>query len=178
SLARQPAADYRPVAFLDDDLAKRRLRIHGIPVLGDRSRIAEVAGQTGATVLVIAIARASGTAIRDLTREAENCGLIPKVIPSVSELLSGGARIDGVRDSRISDLLGRRPVTTDMDAVAGHFAGRGVPGIRAPGRVRQVFEERRPEIVFHAAALKHLPLLERYPAEALKSNVWGTLAVL
>ena len=36
----------------------------------------------------------------------------------------------------------------------------------------------RPEIVFHAAALKHLPLLERYPAEALKTNVWGTLAVL
>ena len=233
SLARQPGADYRPVAFLDDDPAKRRLRIHGIPVLGDRSRIADVAAQTGATVLVIAIARASGTAIRDLTREAENCGLIPKVIPSVSELLSGGARIDGVRDPRISDLLGRRPVTTDMDAVAGHFAGRRVlvtgaggsigselcrqlhsfgpaelimldrdesalhaielalhgralldsdqvvlADIRDPGRVRQVFEERRPEIVFHAAALKHLPLLERYPAEALKSNVWGTLAVL
>ena len=36
----------------------------------------------------------------------------------------------------------------------------------------------RPDIVFHAAALKHLPLLERCPAEALKSNVWGTLTVL
>ena len=33
-------------------------------------------------------------------------------------------------------------------------------------------------IVFHAAALKHLPLLESCPAEALKSNVWGTLTVL
>jgi FlaA1/EpsC-like NDP-sugar epimerase len=32
--------------------------------------------------------------------------------------------------------------------------------------------------VFHAAALKHLPLLERYPAEALKTNVWGTCTVL
>ncbi len=32
--------------------------------------------------------------------------------------------------------------------------------------------------MFHAAALKHLPLLERYPAEALKSNVWGTQKVL
>ena len=32
--------------------------------------------------------------------------------------------------------------------------------------------------MFHAAALKHLPLLERYPAEALKSNVLGTLTVL
>ena len=38
--------------------------------------------------------------------------------------------------------------------------------------------ERRPEVVFHAAALKHLPLLEMHPEEALKTNVWGTLNVL
>ncbi|MVZ89968.1 NAD-dependent epimerase/dehydratase family protein [Microbacter sp. ANSKLAB05] len=35
-----------------------------------------------------------------------------------------------------------------------------------------------PDIVFHAAALKHLPLLERYPLEALKTNVLGTHNVL
>ncbi len=33
-------------------------------------------------------------------------------------------------------------------------------------------------MVFHAAALKHLPLLERAPGEAIKTNVWGTLSVL
>ena len=42
-LHREPNAAYRPVAILDDDPAKRRLRIHGIPVLGDRTRMAEVA---------------------------------------------------------------------------------------------------------------------------------------
>ena len=36
----------------------------------------------------------------------------------------------------------------------------------------------RPEVVFHAAALKHLPLLERYPEEAWKTNVLGSLNVL
>jgi FlaA1/EpsC-like NDP-sugar epimerase len=233
SLIRQPDAEYLPVAFLDDDPAKRRLRVHGVPVLGDRARMAEAATRTGATVLVIAIARPSGTAIRDLTADAERCGLVPKVIPSISELLSGSARIEGVRDPRISDLLGRRPVRTDIAAVASRFAGKrilvtGAGGsigselcrqlhrfgpaeltlldrdesalhaiqldlygralldseetvladIRDPRRVRQIFDQRRPEIVFHAAALKHLPLLERYPAEALKTNVWGTLTVL
>ena len=44
--------------------------------------------------------------------------------------------------------------------------------------MREVFAERRPEVVFHAAALKHLPLLEQHPAEAVKTNVWGTLNVL
>ncbi len=40
------------------------------------------------------------------------------------------------------------------------------------------FEEHRPHVVFHAAALKHLPLLERYPLEAWKTNVLGTENVL
>ena len=233
SLARNPAAPYRPVAFLDDDPAKRRLRIGGVPVLGDRTQMAQAAAQTGATVLVIAIARASGGAIRDLTSEADRCGLAPKVIPSITELLTGGVRIEGVRDPRITDLLGRVPVTTDIAQVAGFFVGKrilvtGAGGsigselcrqlyrfrpaelvmldrdesalhaiqlelygralldsdqvvladIRDAARMREVFEHIGPQIVFHAAALKHLPLLERAPAEALKSNVWGTLNVL
>jgi FlaA1/EpsC-like NDP-sugar epimerase len=232
-LAGQRGSEYRPVAMLDDDPAKRQLRIRGIPVLGDRTRMAEVAAKTGATVLIIAIARASGTVIRELTEAAESCGLRPKVIPSVRELLTGGARIDGVRDPRLTDLLGRRPVQIDIAAVAGHFAGKrilvtGAGGsigselcrqlhrfhpaelvmldrdesalhaiqlalygralldsdevaladIRDARRIGDVFDQFSPQIVFHAAALKHLPLLERYPAEALKSNVWGTLTVL
>ncbi|WP_227423272.1 nucleoside-diphosphate sugar epimerase/dehydratase [Pengzhenrongella sicca] len=44
--------------------------------------------------------------------------------------------------------------------------------------LRTVFERTRPDLVFHAAALKHLPLLETYPLEAWKSNVLGTLNVL
>jgi FlaA1/EpsC-like NDP-sugar epimerase len=50
--------------------------------------------------------------------------------------------------------------------------------IRDVNRVQEVFATRRPELVFHAAALKHLPLLEQYPGEAVMSNVWGTLSVL
>jgi len=233
SLLTHPDAEYRPVAMLDDDPDKRRLRVFGVPVLGDRFAMAQATITTGATVLVIAIARASGTAIRDLTAQAEQCGLVPKVVPSVTELLSGIERIEGVRDPRISDLLGRRPVQTDVASVAGHFAGKrilvtGAGGsigselcrqlhrfrpaelimldrdesalhavqldlhgralldsdgsvladIRDQRRIWQVFEQFRPQIVFHAAALKHLPLLERYPAEALKTNVWGTCTVL
>ncbi len=206
----------------------------GSRCVGDRTRMAEVAAATGATVLVIAIARASGTAIRDLTARAELCGLMPKVVPTVTELISGGARIEGVRDPRISDLLGRRPVQDrrrgdragTSPASASSLPGRAAPSarscaasctssrpaelimldrdesalhavqltlhgralldsdetlladIRDPRRDREVFERFRPQIVFHAAALKHLPLLERYPAEAVQSNVLGTQTVL
>jgi FlaA1/EpsC-like NDP-sugar epimerase len=50
--------------------------------------------------------------------------------------------------------------------------------IRDAPRMHEIFAHARPEIVFHAAAVKHLPLLERYPAEALKTNAIGTLNVL
>jgi FlaA1/EpsC-like NDP-sugar epimerase len=50
--------------------------------------------------------------------------------------------------------------------------------IRDEVALRRVFEDRRPEVVFHAAALKHLPMLEQYPHEALKTNVLGTANVL
>ena len=50
--------------------------------------------------------------------------------------------------------------------------------IRDARLVAELFTRRRPQVVFHAAALKHLPLLERAPGEAVKTNVWGTLSVL
>jgi FlaA1/EpsC-like NDP-sugar epimerase len=233
SLLDHPGPAYRPVALLDDDVAKRRLRIRGVPVAGGRDQMAQVSADTGATVLVIAIARPSGPVVRELAEQAERCGLTPKVVPTVSELISGAARIEGVRDPRITDLLGRSPVRTDIAAVAGRFTGQrilvtGAGGsigaelcrqlhrlnpaslvmldrdesalhaiqlalhgralldtgdtvladIRDARRICHVFDQVRPQIVFHAAALKHLPLLEQYPAEALQTNVWGTANVL
>jgi FlaA1/EpsC-like NDP-sugar epimerase len=49
-----------------------------------------------------------------------------------------------------------------------------IADIRDRSRIEQVFEERRPEVVFHAAAHKHLPLLEQHPCEGAKANVFGT----
>jgi FlaA1/EpsC-like NDP-sugar epimerase/dTDP-4-amino-4,6-dideoxygalactose transaminase len=49
-----------------------------------------------------------------------------------------------------------------------------ISDIRDRPRIDQIFRELRPEVVFHAAAHKHLPLLELHPCEGVKSNVWGT----
>ena len=50
--------------------------------------------------------------------------------------------------------------------------------LRDAATIHHIFETRRPEVVFHAAALKHLPLLERYPLEAYQTNVLGTSILL
>ena len=50
--------------------------------------------------------------------------------------------------------------------------------LRDQATINHIFETRKPEVVFHAAALKHLPLLERYPSEAYQTNVLGTTTLL
>ena len=53
-----------------------------------------------------------------------------------------------------------------------------IGSIRDRTRLDEVFETYHPEVVFHAAAHKHVPLMERSPAEAIKNNVFGTRNLL
>ena len=52
-----------------------------------------------------------------------------------------------------------------------------IASVREEQKMRDVFEKYRPQIVFHAAAHKHVPLMETSPNEAVKNNVFGTLNV-
>lgn len=52
-----------------------------------------------------------------------------------------------------------------------------IGSVRDPKRLREVFDEFHPSIVFHAAAHKHVPLMEDSPKEAVKNNVFGTFNV-
>jgi len=50
--------------------------------------------------------------------------------------------------------------------------------IRNKNKLRSIFKEYRPEIVYHAAAYKHVPLMEKYPCEAIVTNVCGSKNVV
>ena len=233
SLTRDPEGSLYPVALLDDDKAKRRLRIDGVRVRGDRHSLAEVARQTGAQVLAIAIPGADAHLIRELDVAARTLGLDVLTLPTAAQLLDPSRRVQDLRRINVEDLLGRRPVQLDSAAIAQTITGRtilvtgaggsigselcrqiqafhparlvlvdrdesalhsaemGLTGralldgentvladIRDLDRMREVMAQVRPDVVFHAAALKHLPLLEKYPEEAWKTNVLGTLNVL
>jgi FlaA1/EpsC-like NDP-sugar epimerase len=66
-------------------------------------------------------------------------------------------------------ITGRAMLDTDDTVLA---------DLRDDERIEAVFAQHRPEVVFHAGALKHLPLLEQYPGEAVKTNISGTLTLL
>lgn len=233
ALLRDPDSPYMPVGLLDDDHSKRHRRILGIPVLGDRHHLATAAGDSQADVLLIAIPKAGAEVVSELYDLATEAGLQVKVLPPVGELYRNRVGVGDIRDVTEEDLLGRRPVVTDVASIAGCLTGKRVlvtgaggsigaelcrqiyrfapaelimldrdesalhgvqlsihgeavmdspalvlADIRDREAIRAIFDLRRPEVIFHAAALKHLALLERHPAEAIKSNVWGTLNVL
>lgn len=233
TMVTDPNSLLRPVGLLDDDLGKKRLQLHGVPVLGRTDEIVHFAAQTGAEALVIAIASADAQLLRRLSDDAERAGLRVLVTPSVQDLPAGLVSASDLRSIDIEDLLGRHPVNTGVESIAGYVTGRRVlvtgaggsigselcrqlqkfgpkellmldrdetalqetqiaisghgllnthdtilADIREPDALQRVFEAHRPEVVFHAAALKHLPMLERYPEEAWKTNVLGTLNVV
>ncbi|MFD5315822.1 polysaccharide biosynthesis protein [Streptomyces sp. NPDC127098] len=81
-------------------------------------------------------------------------------------------------------MLDRNETALDATRVAvGASMGREaveilLADIRDSRGLIRLFRDRRPDIVFHAAALKWVPILERFPGEALKTNVLGTQHVL
>ena len=233
AMMRDRDSPYLPVALLDDDPAKRNLRIMGVRVVGTRNRIDAVASAYMAKAVLIAIPSADSTVVGQLTKLVAEAGLKVKVLPSTRELLDDTVRLSDIRDVTPADLLGRHEIKTDMASIAGYLTGKrvmvtGAGGsigselcrqlqqfgpaeltmvdcddsalhavklaidgralmdtadcvllcIRERDTVRRMLLERRPEVVFHAAALKHLPVLERYPGEAVLTNVHGTLNLL
>src|SRR5581483_4598582 len=86
----------------------------------------------------------------------------------------GAARVLVIENSEpalhaVQEALARKQANA---AIAGRIAD-----IRDRGRIGSLFAEFRPDIVFHAAALKHVPLLERDWDEAVKTNVFGSVNV-
>lgn len=60
---------------------------------------------------------------------------------------------------------------------AGVILHREIGDITDQPRMESLFKSREPEIIFHAAAHKHVPLMELHPAEAVKNNVFGTKVI-
>ncbi|MEV0131919.1 polysaccharide biosynthesis protein [Dactylosporangium sp. NPDC050688] len=240
SMAHDPHCRYRPVGLIDDDPVKRNLRIEGVAVLGGRASLIAAIERTGAQVVIFAIRSGDGALLRGVRAMVTAAGRELKVLPSINESLDNGldgtdgpAGVAQVRDVRLSDLLGRRQIDTDVASIGDYLTGRRVlvtgaggsigselcrqlhrfapaelmmldrdesalhavqlsihgralldspelilADLRDAASIAEIFAARRPEVVFHAAALKHLTLLERHPAEAVQTNVLGTLNVL
>ncbi|WP_035776657.1 nucleoside-diphosphate sugar epimerase/dehydratase [Arthrobacter sp. H5] len=225
---------YFPVGLIDDDPAKKHLRLSTVPVLGRVEDLPEIISRTRASALVIAFSEVEAAQVRRVSDLVAGLNIRVLVLPPLRDMLGGsGTGLTDFREVAVEDLIGRRPVDIHADEVAGYISGRKVlvtgaggsigselcrqiaefgpaelimldrdetglqstqisltgrglltgrdtvlADIREADTLREIFKDRRPEVVFHAAALKHVSLLEQYPEEAWKTNVLGTLNVL
>lgn len=222
----------KPVGFVDDDPVKRRMRIHGIPVVGTIADIKQAADRLDVREIIVAIPSASTAMKQRILAASEGCTTPIKILPSVKRLLGDPVSLQQVRPMSLEDLLQREPIQTDREELSPLIAGktvlvtgaggsigselcRQIAGYRpeslvlferyenalhalllelrstypnvgvlpvigdvtVPDRVSEVFHQTCPDIVFHAAAHKHVPLMELNPKEAIRNNILGTRVV-
>ncbi|MFQ5878802.1 MAG: polysaccharide biosynthesis protein [Dehalococcoidia bacterium] len=220
---------YRPVCFVDDDAGKRGVRIHGLPVLGNRYGIPALARQHHIHLVALA---GDGDDLREPLAICQAAGVPARLVPTLADIVSGRAHATQLREVTVDDLLEREPLAIDYTQCAQAIRGRTVLVVGAAGsigselsrqllalgpaslhlldnnesglydlltellprsegcevklwvadvadrlRLTRVFQACRPQLVFHAAAYKHVPLLEEHPEEAFRVNVIGTLNV-
>ena len=221
-----------PVCFLDDDIEKHSLHIHGVPVVGSPESMPQLAEKFGVTEIILALPASCVRRIREVSALASASNLRVLVVPSMAELAGGRVRASDIRPISVEDILGREPAKLDDEAIDAMVRGRTVLVTGAGGsigselcrqvanrsparliildqcevllfqveqeligagagalitpivadvadvdRMRDVFARFRPSLVLHAAAHKHVPLMESQPSEALKNNVLGTAVV-
>ena len=232
-LQKSTQLNLAPLGFLDDDPAKQRQEIYGIPVIGMISNLPDVLAQQHVEEVIIAIPSAPGKVVRMVTDVCRSHGLPSRTMPGIIELIGGKVSVNRLREVEITDLLRREPAQIDDRLVGKILSGKRVLVTGAGGsigreicrqvarwgpaelvllghgensifevllelqedfaslsvqpviadvrdlmRLQLIFNAHRPEVVFHTAAHKHVPLMEYNVEEAITNNVIGTRNVL
>jgi len=222
-----------PVAFVDDDPMKRRMRVSGIPVCGTVADVPEIVKQKNIDEIIVAVPGTHGERLTEIISLCKSTRCRTRILSDPNDVERTG-KVTAFRELNTSDFLSRAEVALDMDMIRGYLAdhvvlvtggggsigseicrqimrfgpkkllifdiyencayelecelrqryGKDCPvevligSIRDKGRLDEVFEAWHPSVVFHAAAHKHVPLMEISPGEAVKNNVFGTLNLL
>ncbi|MCM1564479.1 MAG: polysaccharide biosynthesis protein, partial [Dehalobacter sp.] len=135
-LKRRDFREGMPVGFIDDSKSKINLHVQGFPVLGAREDIPEIVKGYDVDEIIIAIPSASGDAIREIVeicKETKAASL--KILPGVHDILSGKITVSAIREVQVEDLLGRDPVSVDLEEVAGYLKNQTVLVTGAGGSI-------------------------------------------
>ncbi|HIZ74044.1 MAG TPA: polysaccharide biosynthesis protein [Candidatus Mediterraneibacter stercoravium] len=218
--------------IIDDDPGKIGTYLQGIPIVGNRDKIPDMAKKYNVEEIIIAIPTLKDNREKELLEICQKTSCKIKMLPGIYQMVNQEIDLSMLRDVRIEDLLGREPVDLRMDEIASYIGdkvilvtgGGGsigseicrqvalhaprqliivdiyennayniqlelkkkypklnlvtlIASVRDKKRVEDIFETYHPDIVYHAAAHKHVPLMEDSPDEAVKNNVLGTYNV-
>ena len=215
--------------LIDDNPAKWRRYLEGIPIVGGRDKIQEMAAKYHIQKIILAIPSLSPAQKKEILDICKYTGCQVQTVPGIYQLINGDVSVSQLRDVDVEDLLGRDPIKMNIEDILGYVkdktvlvtGGGGSIGselcrqlaahqvkhliifemyennaydiqqelkykypklkltvligsVRNSNRLEDIFKTYRPDIVYHAAAHKHVPLMEDSPNEAIKNNVIGT----
>ena len=179
------------VVAVDDDPAKLNQTIHGVPVKGTLEDIPELCTRYGIHSIIIAIPTLKGSRLSHVIDLCVSTHCAVQVL-SDPQLVGGGGSIGSELCRQVMRFKPGKLLIFDIYENCAYELlmelqqkyGRDIPvtvligSIRDKKRLDEVFDTYHPTVVFHAAAHKHVPLMEVSPAEAVKNNVLGTKNLL
>lgn len=220
---------YKVVCLIDDNPAKKRRILEGIPIVGGRDDIPRAVKKYNVKKIIYAIPTSSGQTKKEILDICSTTGCEIQVVPGMYQLVNGEVRMENLRNVEVQDLLGRDAIEVNWQEIGKYITGKRIMvtggggsigselcrqiaknhpeelvifdiyennaysiqmelnrkypylnlkvligSVRNTARVESVLETYRPHLVFHAAAHKHVPLMEDSPNEAIKNNVFGT----
>jgi len=227
-----PQLNYQVVGFLDDELSKVKMRIHGVSILGSVNEIQPIVQKFSVEEIIIAVPSASALEMRRFVNFSKASGVPFKTLPGMGELIEGRVKVSTIREVRYEDLLGRTEVDLNLKEISDYLNGKRILVTGAAGSIgselcrqiaqfnpaelilvdknesglyeikvelgakhqtltftealcrvqgsflKQIFKDHRPQVVFHAAAYKHVPIMEVFPWEAVFNNIVATQVLL
>jgi FlaA1/EpsC-like NDP-sugar epimerase len=232
-MQRSNMLNLSPIGFLDDDPAKQKHQIYGVPVIGSLDNLAQVLDTHPVDEVIIAIPTAPGRVVRLVSDVCRLKGIPFRTMPGIYELIGGKVSVNRLREVDITDLLRREPAIIDNKLIGSSLSGKRVlvtgaggsigrelcrqiarwdpaeltllghgensifetflelkegysslalhpviADVRDSSRLATIFKDHHPQVVFHAAAHKHVPLMEVNVEEAITNNVVGTRNVV
>lgn len=233
--ALEQSRNYRPALFVDDNGKLSGSEIGGVRIVRPEQARARIKN-LGIKTALIAIPDSNPAGRRHAAQVLADLGLEVRVIPNMSDLVSGRVRISELRRITVEELLGRDPVPPLPDLMSITTRGKSVMvtgaggsigselcrqileqkpsklvlfensefalyriledlqawlaprdhptelipilgSVTHEGRVARAITENSVETLFHAAAFKHVPLVEANILEGLRNNVFGTKCV-
>lgn len=217
--------------FIDDKKNKIGKKIDGIRVYDSHSVDLEFITKNHITEIIISIQNIKPKRLREIVEKYTDTPVSLKIVPAVSTWLKGDLTHNQIKNVKIEDLLGRKPIELNNPEVLTALKGKvilvtGAAGsigseistqlmrypvaqlimvdqgesslydlqqmttdlcqgtcefvvadVRNKDRMEAIIRKYRPDMIFHAAAYKHVPLMEHFPHEAVITNVMGTKIV-
>lgn len=221
--------EYAPIAFIDDDKSKQGTfinftRIHPFSDLKDIIKKRKV------KAILLAIPSLSEQRKRDLLKKLSKYPVEVKLLPSLSEIVSGRVSIENIRHVQVEDILGRTPVKPKTSLLKKNITGKNVlvtgaggsigselcrqilklkpkkivlfehsefnlyaidyeltslgekdceiipvlADVKSKNKVDNAIKENNIDTIYHAAAYKHVPMVEKNTVEGVFNNVIGT----